>query len=436
MNDQLPDSNETKLKSTMKTNLKLLLLLVVPGAMLTGSSLAQPTIINLGVFSGGSYSAAAGISADATTVVGYGYLPPNLRPFRWTAGGGPQNLGTLAGYTYACSASATSSNGSVVVGSCQPDTTSGSGRAFRWTAASGMQSLGVLPNGNLSFAYAVNADGSIIVGVSSDTAFRWTAASGMQNLGLGSNSTANAISADGSVIAGIMFVDGLQRAFRWTAGGGAQDLGLLPGTTEAQGLAISADGGTVTGFSRNSEDGTSRAFRWTADGGIQSLGALVEGFVLANGISADGSRIVGTIHSVGANNSRAFLWTAPLGMVDLNTYLPSRGVDLSEWTLTSAYGVSGDGTAIAGIGQFNGEARAFLVRGLIIAPSLNITRSNSVAILHWPVSSPNFQLQENMDLALPNAWSPVAQPAVTNDAQISVTVPANAARKFFRLKSQ
>jgi hypothetical protein len=33
-------------------------------------------------------------------------------------------------------------------------------------------------------------------------------------------------------------------------------------------------------------------------------------------------------------------------------------------------------------------------------------------------------------------WSPVAQSAVTNAGQISVTVPTTVERKFFRLKSQ
>ena len=71
------------------------------------------------------------------------------------------------------------------------------------------------------------------------------------------------------------------------------------------------------------------------------------------------------------------------------------------------------------------------------APTLTITpAAPGFAILSWPVTALNFQLQETTNLALPNSWSPVAQPAVTNGAQISVTVPASADRKFFRLKWQ
>jgi hypothetical protein len=69
-------------------------------------------------------------------------------------------------------------------------------------------------------------------------------------------------------------------------------------------------------------------------------------------------------------------------------------------------------------------------------PSLNIARSNAFVIVSWPVSDLNFQLQENTNLLLTNSWSAVAQPAVTNDAQISVTVPTAIGQEFFRLKSQ
>jgi uncharacterized delta-60 repeat protein len=86
----------------------------------------------------------------------------------------------------------------------------------------------------------------------------------------------------------------------------------------------------------------------------------------------------------------------------------------------------------------NGVMRPYVARlcGDFSAPSLNIARSNAFVIVSWPVSGLNFQLQENTDLSLPNSWSPVAQSAVTNAGQISVTVPTTVGRKFFRLKSQ
>ncbi|TVQ02391.1 MAG: autotransporter domain-containing protein, partial [Roseinatronobacter sp.] len=65
-------------------------------------------------------------------------------------------------------------DGSVVVGS--GDSSDGT-RAFRWVAGAGMENLGTLTGGSSSRAYGVNADGSVVVGVSGssagDRAFIW-----------------------------------------------------------------------------------------------------------------------------------------------------------------------------------------------------------------------------------------------------------------------
>ena len=58
------------------------------------------------------------------------------------------------------------------------------------------------------------------------------------------------------------------------------------------------------------------------------------------------------------------LWTSDLGMVDLNDYLPTLGIDLTGWTLTGARGISADGTAIIGQGLFNGSQRGWVVTGI------------------------------------------------------------------------
>jgi hypothetical protein len=65
-----------------------------------------------------------------------------------------------------------------------------------------------------------------------------------------------------------------------------------------------------------------------------------------------------------------------------------------------------------------------------------VARANGFVIVSWPVMGLNFQLQGSTNLSLPNSWSPVAQPAVTNAGQISVTIPTTVGSKFFRLKSQ
>ena len=95
---------------------------------------------------------------------------------------------------------------------------------------------------------------------------------------------------------------------------------------------------------------------------MQDLGTLPGGSSSnALGVSGDGLTVVGYDGPVAKG---AFLWTLSLGMVDLNTYLPTLGVDLTGWHLNQSTGVSADGTAIVGYGTISGEMRAWRVAGL------------------------------------------------------------------------
>jgi probable HAF family extracellular repeat protein len=147
-------------------------------------SLAQ-RLIWLGTL-GGSGSAATGISADGSVVVGWARnAAGQWRAFRWTPAGGMQDLGTLGGGSSA--AKGVSADGSVVVG--WATNAAGQARAFRWTAARGMQDLGTLPGGDESWASGVSADGSVVVGGGGEDiwqlyVFRWTASGGMKDLNL------------------------------------------------------------------------------------------------------------------------------------------------------------------------------------------------------------------------------------------------------------
>ena len=233
-------------------------------------------------------------------------------------------------------ANAVSADGSAVVGHAQ--NSAGFLRAFRWTAGV-MTDLGTL-GGELSEARGVSADGSVVVGYSingseQSRAFRWTGGV-MTDLGtLGSElSEARGVSADGAVVVGHSINgSGQGRAFRWT-GGVMTDLGTLGGNF-SDAIAISADGAVVVG---NAQDGNSRwhAFRWT--GGVMTdLGTLGGDYAEARGVSADGAVVVGNAQS-GNGPTRGFRWTGGV-MTDLGTL----GGELSE-----TRGVSADGAVVFG----------------------------------------------------------------------------------------
>jgi probable HAF family extracellular repeat protein len=249
----------------------------------------------LGDFVGGTgTSFSSGVSNDGTIVVGAADaatgMQSHLRAFRWTLAnpatgqGNMVNLGDLPGGDSFSVAADVSTDGSIVVGGASSAASlAGSSfeldfEAFRWTQATGMVGLGDLPGGGFhSFAHAVSADGSVVVGASTSTAsgisdfeaFRWTPATGMVGLGdlPGGNfaSTATAVSADGSVIVGSSAVaigDGgldIYAPFIWDAVNGMRDLravfadlGLtLPQLNMTDATAISDNGRTITGYGKS-----------------------------------------------------------------------------------------------------------------------------------------------------------------------------------------
>jgi len=178
---------------------------VVVGGSSSGSSseayrwTSAGGMIGLGYLPGAIQSAAADVSADGSIVVGSSQFPePDINPvfvepFRWSAGTGMVGIGQLSGANVS-SASGVSADGSVVVGQSAFFDFSAGGlewnRAFRWSEATGMLDLGALPGDVYSAASATSADGSVIVGFSSSSssgnaqrrAFIWDTAHGMRSL--------------------------------------------------------------------------------------------------------------------------------------------------------------------------------------------------------------------------------------------------------------
>jgi uncharacterized membrane protein len=133
--------------------------------------------------------------------------------------------------------------------------------------------------------------------------------------------------------------------------------------------AMNSTGTAVVGFDNQG------AFLWTTTGGYLPLGELG-----AVGVSEDGTVVLGDMTD-GAGMTAAGRWTAGTGWVSLGGLIGSSGNSLS-----SAYGLSGDGNRATGLGWANASGgRAFEwdpIIGMNELPrmSINSSRGNCVSL--------------------------------------------------------
>ncbi len=340
----------------------------------------------LGVPSGAFTSDAVAVSVDGRVVVGGS--PTEMHAYRWRADSGWQDLGIPpAGYRAPIAVGGMSADGRVVVGWVKDSNLTT--HAFRWVEGSGIQFLGDLGCG-WSEAYAVSADGRVIVGRTGariikpipggvDTlcvirAFRWMGGR-MEDLdtlpGYPDASTAQYIagdvSADGSVVGTAEDLVRPQerivvRAFRWVAGQGMHELGMLPGYSWSEAYLVSSDGRIIYGVARDTSSGSVRIVRWV-DGQVQQIQDLSDSLVPNGGImqdvSADGRIVVG--YTYGRTGRYAFRWVEGQGMENLNITYASLLTDGS--VLLGATAISPDGRFIVGRGYnaSSGRHEAFLL---------------------------------------------------------------------------
>ncbi|KAA0233489.1 MAG: HAF repeat-containing protein, partial [Armatimonadetes bacterium] len=162
---------------------------------------------------------------------------------------------------------------------------------------------------------------------------------------------------------------------------GMQDLGTLGGT-ESQANGVSGDGSVVVGWASDAL-GNLRAFRWTAATGMQYLGTLAA-HSSAYDVSGNGAVIVGWSGDVSTARSlrraerfrqagkqrsfplkgrdssgRAFRWLPSTGMTDLN--LVFSDLLSSGQSLTEAWATSSTGTFVGGVGLSGSRDEAFLL---------------------------------------------------------------------------
>jgi len=352
--------------------------LISAGILAVSASVAQgatPSFHALGDLPGGDfYSNALAVSPGGSVVVGWSRSTLSNstyagETFIWTEAGGMQGLGALPGGTNS-GAFAVSENGSVVVGYS-------SGEAFRWTAATGMVALGFLPGGDQpSHAWDISADGEVVVGLC-DTphdyeAFRWTEATSMVGLGDLSGgdykSIAYGVSTDGLCIVGGSKSESNDRyeAFRWTEAEGMVGLGHVGGR-DSTARDASGDGSVVVGISTTAS-GDYQAFRWTKQDGMVGLGALPTGNLESSAlaVSDDGLVVVGYS---GYPTRRAFIWDEHNSIRDLREVLSTDfALDVTEWWLTEATGISSNGRVIVGYG-INPDGNTEAWRAVIPEPA-------------------------------------------------------------------
>jgi probable HAF family extracellular repeat protein len=268
-----------------------------------------------------------------------------------------QGLGDLPGGAFSSAAYAVSADGKVVVGG---SVSSNGTEGFRWTKETGMVGLGDLPGGSFySYAFGVSGDGSVVVRQSSSAlgfeAFRWTTTNRMVGLGDlagGSySSVAWGVSADGRVIVGesSSALSPDDETFRWTATNGMVGLGLLAGSNRLSvAYTASADGSVIVGYSysSNATSGYSEAFRWTQATGTVGLGDLPGGITnsIAYAVSADGSIIVG--RGISYTDTHGISTEQAFSWTAQGGIAPLGFIPCDTWSI--AHAVSADGSIIVG----------------------------------------------------------------------------------------
>ncbi|MBS0189901.1 MAG: hypothetical protein U0573_00095 [Phycisphaerales bacterium] len=246
---------------------------------------------------------------------GYGYpFTPDVnidQASRWTSNGGTEPLGFLPGGTNSF-AVGISADGSVVVGRSEKLISPGNieQRPFRWSGGGGMQEIPMISGaGGFGEAMDASADGSVIVGQSDGQAFMWDAVHGTRSIQqvLASHGhdtlgwtlvEATAISDDGTIVAGIGINPDLQTE-GWVAN--LTDVCTPPGSVGEVSLGVVAvEGGAATGTDQNFGS------VFTAND-LTSSGVVAFDTSLANGVGACYAGVPGVLSLAAIANGSPFL---------------------------------------------------------------------------------------------------------------------------------
>jgi len=298
-----------------------------------------------------------GVSADGSVVAASVFQGSF---FVWTEAGGLVNIGGNA-----VAGNASISDDGTKIGGTIVDPSTGLSEFARYVIADGVWTplggLGASCDNSMSSGWGMSGDGEMVVGLGWVANCRahgvsWSASTGVVDLGStvpDRSSRANAANFDGSVIVGWQDAStGFRQGAVWR--NGVQSViftntgGLI---SEASG--VSADGTWIIG-SGSSSNGFN-AWRYSDDTGFETIGTPPSfGWRGAStAISADGSVIVGFYRPFPgpATFGQGFIWTEADGMINLNDFVASQGVNTEGVTLALPLGISADGRTIVGLGS-------------------------------------------------------------------------------------
>jgi probable HAF family extracellular repeat protein len=309
----------------------------------TGDDCDLPTFEWLGTLPNTTRCNAFDVDRTGSVVVGRcDNVEMSLRvPFRYTRAAGLVALGGIAADG---STTVVSPDGRVILGTTEEGTSEGP--AFRWTAEGGVRAFNPVPGSVYLNPQGISRDGSIITGYTFDSdsnqrAFRWTSAT-LQDLGqlMSGDAVTAGISADGSTVAGRSGT----KAYRWTAAGGMVALPMPPQATEVLAAsALSADGSLLAGHVKI--DGTESCAVWRGDS-VEALGPCL---YAPRSVTDEGTMFAAC----------DVLWDEEHGYRALPELMADEGLaDPGFDGAMCAFSISGDGKTIVGYDQ----ARGFIVR--------------------------------------------------------------------------
>ncbi|HLH52927.1 MAG TPA: SBBP repeat-containing protein [Verrucomicrobiae bacterium] len=145
----------------------------------------------------------------------------------------------------------------------------------------------------------------------------------------------------------------------------------------------------------------------------------------------------------GANDIFVVAFNTNAGPVLYSAYLGGEGNDygyaiavdseanayISGMTLSTRFPV----TAGPLNGALTGSSDAFVAKARLFDPMLTVRQSGTGFELTWPATAPDYQLQSTTNLAPPQVWTAVSQPAVLANGQYLVDLATTNSLTVFRL---